>query len=780
MDFNWKFMLGDYSGAEDPQFNDTKWRTLDVPHDWSIESEFKEDVLHGASIGYLPTGIGWYRKTFNLSKNDSKKNIQIEFDGVYMNSDVWVNGKHLGHYPFGYNSFYYNMNQHVKPGLNTLVVRVDNSRQPSSRWYTGSGIYRHVRLIVSEKLYVPQYGIYITTPEVNLQYATVSVKSKVENKSSLKRVATLLSIVSDMSGKEKARIETPFSTEKDTELEQQIQIMNPDLWSPESPVLYKLKTFIIEKGKTVDQLETIFGIRKIEYHADKGFLLNGVQTKMKGVNLHHDGGAVGVAVPGAIWIRRLKIMKEMGCNAIRTAHNPVAPEFLDMCDSLGFLVMDEAFDEWQKGKREYAYNQYFDQWHKFDLTRMIHRDRNHPSVVLWSVGNEVYEQSTPDGFKVLQKLLDICHAEDPTRAVTVGCDRIDMPNTPTRLEFLKALDIVGYNYVDRYIHRRELSFLYDKLIYPEWKIIGTENSSIYSTRGAYSLGNDPNKVTPDYNTTMIDPELLWKNIFVNDFVVGDFMWTGIDYLGETKWPNITPPCGVTDRCGFPKDSYYFYKSIWTDEPVVHLFPHWNWSGREGQIIPVLCYTNCDAVELFVNGKSYGEKRLRVLRDGKTICGNWSTYNPKEHITTSDYHLSWDVAYEPGVIKAVGKKNGLVVFTEEVKTTDEPKALRISVDKMQLNTKNRDVAHVKVEIIDKNGNVVPYANNQIRFLVEGEGKLIGTDSGNPTDHSAMKNSNKDAFHGLCMALIQTNGKTGIIRITAHAENLEKSTITINSR
>lgn len=782
MDLNWKFKLGDYPGAENPKFNDTDWRMLDVPHDWSIESDFKEDAYSGFSNGYVPTGIGWYRKTFNLSKKDIEKNLQIVFDGVYMNSDVWINGKHLGHYPYGYNSFYYTLVPHVKAGLNTLVVRVDNSQQPSSRWYTGSGIYRHVKLVLTNPVHVPQYGIYLSTPEIRKDYALVSIKTKIENKYPDKREGSLLSIIIDKTGQEKARLETSFALEKDDELEiaQSLRVENPSLWSPDSPELYKLKTFILEKEEKTDGQATNFGIRKIEYLADKGFLLNGKQTKMKGVNLHHDGGAVGAAVPEAVWIRRLKIMKEMGCNAIRTAHNPVAPEFLDMCDSLGFLVMNEAFDEWQLGKREFGYNKYFDEWHKFDLTRMIHRDRNHPSVVLWSVGNEVPEQSDANGYRVLKNLVDICHDEDPTRPVTVGCDRIDMPKTPTHLEFLKTLDIVGYNYVDRYIHRRELSFMYDKLQFPEWKIIGTENSTIYSVRGEYSLGNDPKKVSPDYHTTMIDPELLWKNILSNDFVIGDFMWTGIDYLGETKWPNITPPCGVTDRCGFPKDSYFFYKSIWTEEPVVHLFPHWNWQGREGQVIPVLCYTNCDAVELFVNGKSYGEKRLKFPRDGKTICGNWSTYDPMEHLTTTDFHLSWDVLYEPGVIKAVGKKGGKVVLTDEIKTTGSPWAIRLSVDKKQFNTKVRDVAHVKVEIIDENGLVVPSAENSVEFIVEGEGKLIGVDNGSPQDHNSFKLNRRNAFHGLALALIQTNEKPGKIKLTARAQGLQESNIEIESK
>jgi beta-galactosidase len=781
LDFNWQFMIGDYPGAENPAFDDSKWRTLNVPHDWSIEHDFKEDTPFGSSICYLPTGIGWYRKTIDLTKEDLRRNLRIAFDGVYMNSDVWINGHHMGHYPFGYNSFYYTLNQHAKAGKNTLAVRVDNSIQPSSRWYSGSGIYRHVWLVSTNLLQIEPYGIYLTTPEIKKESALIEIQSKIENNSAWKREALVLSIVTDKSGIEKARTETPFVIESGGHLvlKQNLQVANPKLWSPDAPVLYKLKSCIVEKGKITDDLTTNFGIRHIEYQSEKGFLLNGIQTKMKGVNLHHDGGAVGAAVPEAVWIRRLNIMKEMGCNAIRTAHNPVAPEFLDLCDSLGFLVMDEAFDEWKMGKREFAYNKYFDQWHEFDLTRMIQRDRNHPSVVLWSVGNEVLEQSDPKGHLVLKKLMDICHREDPTRPVTVGCDRMDLPNSPTTAEFLEALDVVGYNYVDRYLHRRELSFLYDRAKHPYWKVIGTENSAVYSVRGDYSMGSNPDKVSVNYNTTMIDPELLQKNVITNDFVAGDFMWSGIDYLGESKWPNISPPTGTTDRCGFPKDSYYFYKSMWTDQPVVHLFPHWNWTGREGQIIPVLCYTNCESVELFVNGKSYGEKRKKYPRTGKTICGNWSTYSPLEHITTTDLHLTWDVEYQPGIIQAVGKTGGKVVYTHEIKTAGQAVAIRLSADKQIVNANKRDVAHVKVEIVGKDGNVVPTADHLVDFTIEGEGKLIGVDNGNPQDHNSFKLNQRNAFNGLCLALVQTNGKPGNIRVTAKSKGLKESSIEIQA-
>jgi beta-galactosidase len=782
LDFNWKFKNGDFPGAETPSFNDKDWRSLDVPHDWSVESEFLEDTPHGQSIGYLPTGTGWYRKSFNLTKKDLSQKMWIEFDGIYMNSDVWLNGKHLGHYPNGYNSFQYPINAFAKEGTNLLVVKADNSVQPNSRWYSGSGIYRHVRLVVTGQVHLePFSGIYITTPEILKEQAQVDVKINLRNNLVSERTGSLVSIIIDKNGKEIARQEKPFTAAANslTSFSRVVTIPEPSLWSPEFPYLYTLVTQVYDQGVKVDETATRFGIRSTLFSAEQGFLLNGKQVKMKGVNLHHDGGSVGAAVPEAVWIRRLKLLKEMGCNAIRTAHNPVAPEFLDMCDSMGFLVMNEVFDEWAIGKKDHSYFKYFPEWGETDLIRFIQRDRNHPSVVMWSVGNEIPEESERDGHLVLISLMDIIRKEDTTRPITAGVSRMDAPDGATTLQYLQALDIVGYNYVDRYKHRREMLFTYDKLNHPDWKMVGSENSSVYCVRGQYSLGNDPGVVAPDYNTLMIDHAQIWKHIFTHDFVMGDFMWTGIDYLGEARWPMITPPTGTMDRCGFPKDSYYFYKSIWTEDPFVHIFPHWNWPGREGQVIPVIAYSNCDAVELFVNGKSFGEQRSGFPRPGITICCNWSRYNPKDQITTSDFHRVWTVPYEPGIITAVGKNDGKVVFTKEIKTTGKPEIIKLSSDKNLLKCNVRDIAHIKVEVLDNDGNVVPYADNLITFKVEGQGKLIAVDNGNPTDHNSFKSNKRNAFHGLCQALVQTTGKEGTIKISASAENLSVASIELKT-
>ncbi|MCB9249450.1 MAG: glycoside hydrolase family 2 protein [Ignavibacteriales bacterium] len=780
-DFNWKFQLGDVQNAETNEVNDDNWRDLDLPHDWSIEGEISEDAPAGGNGGYFPTGIGWYRKHFDIIKEDLNKIIWIEFDGVYMNSDVWINGNHLGNYPFGYSSFYYDITPYLKAGENIIAVKVDNSQQPNSRWYSGSGIYRNVWLIKQDPLHIAHWGVYVTTPEVSKESAVIEIKTKIDNENKSLQNGKLRSVLLDSKGNQVAKNEIGFSidSEKTQELNQQIKINSPSLWSVNSPTLYKLHQTIVNENNEVDSQTTIIGIRKIEYDVNKGFFLNDEHIKMNGVCLHHDGGSVGAAVPIGIWKYRLEKLKKMGCNAIRTSHNPPAPEFLDLCDEMGFLVMDESFDEWKIGKRKYAYNMYFDEWNKTDLIAMLHRDRNHPSIVLWSVGNEIPDQKTEEGAKTLKALTDICHEEDPTRPVTSACDNIAADGGATTLEFLNALDIVGYNYVDRWHERQELYFSIDRHEHPNWKMIGTENGSNHgNNRGSYSLGDDLNSVKPDYNYNMINSEQLWKFVKIHDYVIGDFMWTGIDYLGESRWPGISRSFAPLDLCGFPKDGFYFYQSQWTAEPMLHLFPHWNWEGREGQIIPVLCYTNCNEVELFVNGKSYGEKRIEFPRQGHS--GAWNKFdNPVVNPTTADLHLQWDIPYSPGTLKAVGKVNGKIVSTFEIKTTGNPSKLKLLPDSDTLLIDERGVANVRVEILDSQGNIVPTADNLVTFLIEGEGKIIGVGNGDPNDHMSFKLSERKAFNGLCQVVIQSTQKSGKIKLTAKSNKLKEAHLDLYS-
>ncbi len=782
MDMGWKFSQTDTAGADKSSFNDNKWRTLNLPHDWSIESEFKQNAPAGGNGGYLPTGIGWYRKHFVLPKSVLSKAVWIEFDGVYLNSDVWINGNHLGHYPNGYMSFYYDLAPYIKAGENIITVRVDNSLQPNTRYYSGSGIYRHVWLNITDPLHIAQWGTYIATPVADTASATVVVKTKIENANTISKDAILRSIVIDAKGNEVGRIESAFSLQakNNSESEQKITVSSPVLWSLESPVMYSLHSVIIEKGKIVDETTSLFGIRNIKYDVNKGFFLNGKHVKMNGVCLHHDAGSVGAAVPEAMWVRRLQLLKDMGCNAIRTSHNPVAPEFLDICDRMGFLVMDEIFDEWKAGKVKYGYNNYFDQWSQHDLVNFIYRDRNHPSIVMWSAGNEILEQRRENGQEVLRLLMETFHREDPTRPVTTGNDYIAAEDGSAKIPFLQMLDIVGYNYVDRWHERRELFYSIDRHDHPDWKMTGTESVSIRGIRGNYfresPLGVDSSIITPANMSTVIRVEQLWKFVFLHDYIIGDFMWTGIDYLGEARWPNKNSNAGVIDLCGFPKDGYYFYQSQWTEKPMMHLSPHWNWRGKEGKVIQVMTYTNCDSVELFLNGKSFGIKSLEFPRPGNS--GAWNRYDrPIINSPTADLHLMWDVPYEPGTLKAVGRKGGKLVVEEEIRTTGMPASLRLSVDKNTINAEPGDVAHVKVEVVDENGYTVPDALNLIQLTIEGAGSLIGFDNGNPRDSTSMKSSQRRIFNGLALAIIQSNGKPGSIRVKASSQSIKEALLEI---
>ncbi|MCK5489799.1 MAG: DUF4982 domain-containing protein, partial [Gemmatimonadetes bacterium] len=737
MDYAWTFTTGDPAGAEAAAFDDTGWRSVDLPHDWSIEGPYDENATTGGRGGYLPTGIGWYRRSFTLPDGPPDRRITIEFDGVYENSDVWINGHHLGNRPYGYISFAYDLTPHLVEGENVVAVRVDNSRQPNTRWYSGSGIYRHVWLTVTESLHVAQWGTFVTTPEVDSARAVVDVRTRIVNDGTRERPGRLRSVILDPTGSEVARAEASFtlSAGEAIDLAQQLRVDAPALWSPDTPVLYALRATVLDSaGQAVDETATPFGIRRIAYDADRGFLLNGQRLKMLGVNLHHGGGPVGAAVPEAVWERRLLKLKEMGVNAVRTAHNPPAPEFLDLTDRLGFLVMDEAFDEWTHGKVEFGYNQYFADWADRDLVDFMRRDRNHPSVVLWSLGNEIGEQHAEGGHEVLRMLVEIAHHEDPTRPVTTGNDHIYADDGATTVEFMELLDVVGYNYVDRWHERRELYAAQDRHEHPDWRFIGTESGSVWGTRGEYSLGDDPERAQPFYNATMIRAEQLWKFVALNDWFVGDFMWTGVDYLGESRWPRKNSTSGVLDLVGFPDDGYFFYQSQWTEEPMIHLFPHWNWEGREGQFIPVLAYTNVDAVELYLNDRFIGEKRVEFPRQGTS--GGWNSYErPPVFSTTADLHLSWDVPYEPGVLRAVGKRNREVVVTTEMRTAGAPAALRVSVDRTQIHAGIRDVAHVEVQVVDDEGVVVPASDHLVRFEVEGPARLLAVGNGNPTDHSS---------------------------------------------
>ena len=801
-DFGWKFFKGDAPGAQAPAFADASWRSLDLPHDWSVEGPFAQNEPSGGAGGNAPTGIGWYRKHFRVPASYQDRKVMVEFDGVYQNSEVWVNGHYLGKRPFGYIGFAYDITPYLNPaGDNVMAVKVDNARQPGSRWYSGSGIYRHTWLTAVNPTHIAQWGTFVTTPRVAKEAATVNLKTRVRNERRAAAACTLSSTILDRDGNAVQSQEASQEIAADDEYEfaQAFAVTQPGLWAVDAPYLYKVHSTVTVGGQVVDDYETPFGIREALFDADRGFLLNGEHVKLNGVCLHHDGGSVGASVPERVWERRFEILRGMGCNAIRTSHNPPAPEFLDLCDRMGFLVMDEAFDEWMAGKGQVRGNGYslnFAEWHERDVTDFVHRDRNHPSVVLWSCGNEIPDQLSGHGVEILRGLLNIFHREDPTRFVTAACDQIAAEPKAAPVEFLSLLDVVGYNYADRWRERRELYYSEDKLAHPNWRMIGTESGGMGGARGDYrgmepmasgqtapppAAGRGRGGFGGGRGFRGLDTEELWRFVRTHDYVSGDFMWTGIDYLGESGWPSHGATSGCIDICGFPKDGYYFYQSQWTAKPMVHLFPHWNWKGREGQFLTVACYTNCDNVELFLNGKSVGVKGYAFPRFG--MQGRYGQSKPQAMNgvrTTSDLHLSWDVPYEPGTLRAVGTRNGQTATTAEISTTGDAAAIELSVDRDAIQADRRDVVHVTVKVVDAEGRMHPDADNRIAFEIQGEGRLIGVDNGDMANSEDYKGAQEKAFHGMCLAMVQSSAKAGQIRVTATSPGLKSASVTVTSK
>ena len=798
-DFGWKFLLGDASGAQAPGFADAGWHDVDLPHDWSIEGPFDQNAPSSGSGAYLPTGVGWYRKRFRVPATDRGKVVTLEFDGVYQNSEVWINGQYLGLRPYGYVPFAYELTPYLKyDAENVVAVKVDNSRQTNCRWYSGSGISRHTWLLKTSPVRVAYWGTFATSTRVSKASAIVEVKTRVANDRKTSAPCSLTTELLDKDGKVAGTQDASqtVSAQGEYEFVQRIAVEKPNLWSTANPYLYTVRIRVSEAGQLVDVYETPIGIREAAFDARRGFLLNGEHVKLNGACIHQEAGCVGSAVPERMWERRLSLLREMGCNAIRTSHNPYPAEFLDLCDRMGFLVMNEAFDEWRNGKGQIknGYHVYFDEWYERDLTNFISRDRNHPSVVLWSAGNEVPDQDAADGPETLRKLLRVFHTMDPTRPVTVACDHIASEPTPVRPEFLAQLDVVGYNYVDRWRERAQLYYAIDHDAFPERPVIGTESSGMGGTRGEYrglipaaaaaapaaAPGTPPQGFRPMAgNGRAIDTEQLWKFVGANDYVSGDFMWTGIDYLGEARWPAKASSSGVIDTCGFKKDGFYFYQSQWTKTPMAHVFPHWNWKGREGQFIPVTCYTSCDTAELFLNGRSVGLRGYEFPRYG--MQGRYGNVAPRDRAsrTTADLHLSWDVPYEPGTLKVVGTKDGVAVVTTEVSTTGEPAQIRLTADRTNIRADRRDVTHLMVEIVDAQGRVVPMADNEVTFELQGEGRLIGVDNGNPQSHDSYKTNHCKAFNGLCLAVVQSTAKAGSIKIAAASPTLQTAAVTISS-
>lgn len=791
-DLNWKFSKGDFPKATEIDYDDSEWQEIDIPHDWSIIDTFSKDNPTGRSGGFASGGIGWYRKNFTLSKEDKSSKISIEFGGVYENSEVWINGHYLGKRPFGYISFDYDLTPFLNSkGENVLAVRVDNSKQPNARWYTGSGIYRHVWLLKTNELHIARHGIYATTPIITKDSAIIRVRTEIINELQESQEFHLVNELYSAENELIARIESSSNLSGNSEQEfvQNLTILKPILWSPEKPELYKLKTLIKGKHSSIDEVETNIGIRDFSFSADSGFTLNGEAMKFKGVNNHSDLGALGAALNNRVLERRLEILKEMGCNAIRTAHNPPSEELLDMCDRMGFMVMDEAFDEWleswpfggikkPEGKAKYGYHLHFNEWAEKDLTELITRDRNHPSVIMWSVGNEIPDACFEIGTERLKKLMGVVRDLDPTRPITAGITHMHLANESG---FASELDITGYN------GGGGSAFMYEKdhISYPERIFLATEVPHSFQTRGVYRtqswyrgqnpLGgimkvedltdeevfeNIPKYYSSSYDNAMvrIGARDSWRRTRDLPFMCGEFRWTGYDYLGETMfgWPAKFWNFGVIDMCGFPKDHYYFYQSQWTEEPMVHILPHWNWAGKEGVKIPVVVYSNCESIELFINGISLGEKEMGDEMD-----------------------LVWLVPYEPGILVAKAKRDGEIVCSKIVETSGSAAQIELLADRKIIKANQQDVVHIEVNILDSQSRFVADASNNIDFIVKGEAKILVVDNGDPMSQESFTGNSRKAFNGKCLVIIQASSKSGEITLVAKSEGLVSEEIVIRS-
>jgi beta-galactosidase len=787
-DANWLFLKGDAPGAEQNQFDDSAWRKLDVPHDWSIEGPFAETNKAGGAGAFLPSGVGWYRKHFKLPPDDSGKCVIVEFDGVMANSDVWINGFHLGHRPYGYVSFSYEMTGHWNFGGDTvLAVRTDTSEQPASRWYAGAGIYRHVRLVVTDPVHLAENSVFVSTPEITSNQATVHVEMKVVNQSDARQDVYVLSafhgpgeklsdidavkttgwFFKDVEARSTTKVRklghnpAPYASvapSASATLSDDFVVEEPKLWNLDSPNLYQLVTRVyvatdftngFRRAKLVDEIITPFGIRDAHFEADTGFWLNRKNFKIKGACLHADGGAFGAAVPLAIWEERLKTLKSLGVNAIRTAHNPPAPEFLDLCDRMGLLVMDEMFDCWTVGKNSFDYHLYFDEWSKIDEHDAIVRDRNHPSVILYSVGNEIHDTPQAEKAKrILQGLVEVAHEADPTRPVTQALFR---PNVSHDYDdgLADLLDVIGTNY-------RDNELLAAQRAKSSRKIIGTEQRQDRQT---------------------------WLWLRDNPSHSGQFLWSGVDYLGESRrWPVVAAGSGLLDRTAAPKPMAFERQSWWSDQPMVFvarrtgatqtapsdpgftpldrrqvLFADWTPKNLQPHDENVEVYSNCKEVELFLNGKSLGTK---------TINADASPRN-------------WSVPFAPGILKAVARNGGKVVASDERQTAGKPAKIILSADKKKISADWNDASEVTAQVTDKNGIIIPMASDLISFHISGAGQIAAVDNADNSSHESFQADGRHAFQGRCVAFVKASAPSGKISLTATAPGLTSSSITIKA-
>lgn len=762
-DSGWKFHLGDIPGAEKTGFSDRNWRPLDLPHDWSIEGSFRPDNPSGHQGGLLPGGIGWYRKTFSISDPEGLKYF-IEMDGVYKNSTVYVNGQSLGTRPYGYATFQYDMTPYLRPGENLIAVKVDNSKQPDSRWYTGAGIYRHVWLVKSSQIYVPQWGTFVTTPSVSEKEATVSVAATIANETKEKAALKIEFTLVDDAGKEVARTTRSASANPGSKIPvtASLKVVSPKLWDIQNPTLHKLYTKVFAGKQLIDTYITTIGIRSIAFTVDKGFLLNGKPVKILGVCNHHDLGPLGAALNDRALERQLELLKTMGCNGIRCSHNLMAPELLDLCDKMGFLVMDETFDCWYIGKdaAPFGFQNYFKEWGEREITDMVLRDRNHPSVILWSIGNEIKEQWFPgstNGGELARQLVGVIKKYDTTRYTTSAFNFI---RDAEKKGMTAAVDVVGFNYtIDAYDEIKEK--------HPDWLYIASETTSQFDSRGVYHLPADTiAKTYSDFQASAYDNkgggtthEEAWLAVKERPWMAGLYIWTGFDYMGEPspyEKTAVSSYFGIFDLCGFPKDSYYFYKSQWTSEPVLHLLPHWNW--KAGQTVDVVAYTNCDEVKLYLNDKPLETKNLKE---------------------TKKLSAGWKIPFSQGVLRAEGFRGGKLVATDTVRTAGDASRIELTADRGSIRATGTDLSFITVKINDENGTLVPDADNLVNFDIEGEGKIVGVGNGNAMSLEPAKGLERRAFSGMCLVVVQGTGKQGKIVLKATSLGLPEAAIAISN-
>lgn len=779
----WKFTKGEVSNAEMPAFNDAKWETVDIPHDWAIFGPFdKNNDLQNVAVtqnfetqaslktgrtGGLPyVGIGWYRTTFHSTPG---KQTTLIFDGAMSEARVFVNGKEACFWPYGYNSFYCDVTSLVNEDgkNNTLAVRLKN-RPQSSRWYPGAGLYRNVHVVTTEKIHVLVWGTQITTPYVKDEYASVCLRTTILNaeKTELTVVTDIMDadgqVVSTKTNKGVINHGQPFT--------QNFIVERPKLWSPETPVLYKAVSKIYSGDTLLDTYSTRFGIRTIEYIADKGFYLNGKRRKFQGVCNHHDLGPLGAAINVAALRHQLTLLKEMGCDAVRTSHNMPAPELVELCDEMGFMMMLEPFDEWDIAKCDNGYHRFFNEWAEKDMVNMLRQYRNNPCVVMWSIGNEVPTQWSPEGYKVAKFLQDICHREDPTRPVTCGMDQV---KSVLANGFAAMLDIPGLNY---------RTHLYDEAYerLPQNIILGSETSSTVSSRGVYKfpVERKAGAMYDDHQSSSYDLEYCnWSNIPDIDFAraedhewtIGQFVWTGFDYLGEPSpydtnaWPNHSSMFGIIDLASIPKDRYYLYRSVWNKEAkTLHILPHWNWEGREGEKTPVFVYTNYPSAELFINGKSYGRQTKH-----------------KNGTVEDRYRLMWhDAVYQPGEVRVVAyDEQGNPVAEKTVRTAGKPHHIELVTDRSSLQADGKDLAYVTLRIVDKDGNLCPNDGRLVSFKVKGAGKYRASANGDPTCLDLFHKPEMHAFGGMLTVIVQSGEKTGEIELQATAKGIKTGAIRI---